>query len=169
VAELLEDQPKIERRRVQTGCFVMLTNVPREGEGAYSGGKILQTYKEQHGIEQNFSFLKDDTLVNAIFLKTPARIEALGLILMISLLIWRLLEQQMRKHLADTDATVPGWDDKPTQRPTSYMLTIKFKGLLILKLGKQRRFAKPLSETRLAFLRALGLSPSIFTQSPQAG
>ena len=75
----------------------------------------------------------------------------------------------MRKHLAATDATVPGWDDKPTQRPTSYMLTIKFKGLLILKLGEQRRFAKPLSETRLAFLRALGLSPSIFTQSPQAG
>ena len=75
----------------------------------------------------------------------------------------------MRKHLAATETTVPGWDDKPTQRLTSYMLTINLQGLLILKLGEQRRIAKPLSETRLAFLRALGLSPSIFTQSPQVG
>jgi transposase len=168
VAEVVEDQPRIERRRQQAGCFVMLTNIPQHGEGAYSGGKILQTYKEQHGIEQNFGFLKDDAIVNALFLKTPARIEALGLILLIALLIWRLLEHQMRQHLAAAHATVPGWDDKPTQRPTAYMMTIKFKGLLILKLGNERRLAKPLSKTRVAFLNALGLRPEIFTQSPRA-
>ena len=48
---------------------------------------ILRTYKEQYGIEKNFGFLKDDQIVNALFLKRPERIEALGLIL----LIWRLL------------------------------------------------------------------------------
>jgi hypothetical protein len=50
---------------------------------------------------------------------------------------------------------VPGWDNKPTQGSTGYMLSIKFKGLLILRLGNQRRLAKPLSSTRLAFLSAL--------------
>ena len=39
---------------------------------------------EQYGIENNFSFLKDDQIVNAIFLKRPERIEALGLILLIA-------------------------------------------------------------------------------------
>jgi hypothetical protein len=64
---------------------------------------------------------------------------------------------------------VPGWDNKPTQRPTAYMMSIKFKGLLILRHGNQRRLATPLSATRLAFLSALGLSPEIFTRVPGAG
>jgi hypothetical protein len=49
------------------------------------------------------------------------------------------------------------------------MMSIKFKGLLILRHGNQRRLATPLSETRLAFLKALGLSPEIFTRVPGAG
>ena len=73
------------------GCFVLLSNLPREGESGYSSEAILKTYKEQHAIERNFGFLKDDQIVNAIFLKRPERIEALGLILLISLLIWRLM------------------------------------------------------------------------------
>ena len=49
-----------------------------EGEGGYSAEQILRTYKEQNAIEKNFSFLKDDQIVNALFLKRPERIEALG-------------------------------------------------------------------------------------------
>jgi len=49
------------------------------------------------------------------------------------------------------------------------MMTIKFKGPLILRIGDQRQLAHPLSETRLAFLTALGLSPEIFTRVPGAG
>jgi hypothetical protein len=49
------------------------------------------------------------------------------------------------------------------------MMSIKFKGLLILKHGNQRRLATPLSATGLAFLSALGLSPEIFTRVPGAG
>ncbi len=169
VARVLEDRSALERRREQAGCFVLLTNLPTEGEKACSGADVLRSYKEQHGVERNFSFLKDDAIVNAVFLNTPSRIEALGLILLLALLIWRLIEQQMRRHLKDTNTTLPGWDDKPTQRPTAYMMSIKFKGLLILKLGDQRRLAKPLSTTRRAFLTALGLSPQIFTQVPGAG
>jgi transposase len=130
---------------------------------------VLRSYKQQYAIEQNFGFLKDEAIVNSIFLKTPARIEALGLILLLALLVWRLIEQQMRQHLEHTNDTVPGWDNKPTQRPTGYMMSIKFKGLLILRHGNQRRLATPLSATRLAFLSALGLSPEIFTRVPGAG
>jgi transposase len=169
VVRVLEDRPALEQRRAQAGCFVLLTNLATDGERAYSAAEVLQSYKQQHGIEQNFGFLKDDAIVNAIFLKTPARIEALGLILLLALLIWRLIEQQMRQHLEMTHTTLPGWDDKPTQRPTAYMMTIKFKGLLILKRGDQRRPAHPLSQTRLAFLNALGLTPEIFTRVPGAG
>ena len=169
VVTLVEDVSVTERRRAQAGCFVMLTNVPRYGDGAYDGHKILASYKEQHSVERNFSFLKDDAIVNAIFLKTPQRIEALGLILVLSLLIWRLIEHQMRQHLTATQTTLPGWDNKPTDRPTGYMMTIKFKGIVVLNVGNQRRLARPLSPSRLAFLNALGLSPRIFTHSARDG
>jgi transposase len=47
------------RKRQETGCFVLLTNVPTGGEMAHRAGDVLRAYKEQHGIEQNFGFLKD--------------------------------------------------------------------------------------------------------------
>ena len=63
---------------------------------SYDANEILKAYKDQYGIEQNFSFLKDPVIVNSIFLKSPQRIEVLGLVLLLSLLIWRLIERQMR-------------------------------------------------------------------------
>jgi transposase len=51
-------------------------------------------------VESDFVFLKDPLVVNDLFLKTPSRIDALGMILVIALLIWRLMERQMRMYLA---------------------------------------------------------------------
>jgi transposase len=73
VAEILEDTPAIERRRKLAGCFVLLSNVAREGAQGYSAEQILRTYKDQYAIERDFSFLKDDQIVNALFLKRPER------------------------------------------------------------------------------------------------
>ncbi len=163
------DEAAIAKAREQAGCFVLLTNVPATGEDGYSPVQVLASYKEQHSIEKNFGFLKDDAIVNALFLKTPQRLEALGLILLIALLSWPLMEAQMRRTLEQTRTPLPGWNNRPTLRPTAYMVTIKFKGLLILKQGAQRRLARALSHTQQAFLRALGVQESIFTSAPQAG
>ena len=143
---------------------MLLTNVAAEGDEGYSAEKILRTYKDQHAIENNFGFLKDDQIVNAIFLKRPERIEALGLILLISLLIWRLIEHTMRTDLKAADQTLPGWDDKPTQRPTSYMMTWKFRGIMVLRIGQRRQLARPLSSVQEAFLKALKVPESCFLQ-----
>lgn len=49
---------------------------------AHTPCEVLAAYKEQHGIERNFAFLKDPLIVNDLFLKRPDRIEALGFILL---------------------------------------------------------------------------------------
>jgi transposase len=161
-AKITEKEEEIARRRQLSGCFVLLSNVPAQGNEGYSAEKILRTYKDQHAIEKNFGFLKDDQIVNAIFLKRPERIESLGLILLISLLIWRLIEHTMRTELKAANATLPGWDDKPTQRPTSYMMTWKFKGIMVLLIGKESQLARPLSSVQKAFLKALKVPESCF-------
>lgn len=66
----------LARRRAEAGCFVLLTNVPSEGERGHSAPEVLKAYKEQHGTEQNYGCLKDPVIVNSLFLKKPERVEA---------------------------------------------------------------------------------------------
>lgn len=98
----IEELPeKIEELRLEAGCFVLITNVQiQEKDQNWTGSELLQLYKEQDGIEKNFGFIKDPAIVNAIFLKKPERVEALGLILLLSLLLWRLVERNLT-HLFD--------------------------------------------------------------------
>ena len=161
---IIEKEDVVSMQREVAGCFVLLSNVPADWDEGYDAEKILRTYKDQYGIENNFGFLKDDQIVNAIFLKRPERIEALGLILLISLLVWRLVEHTMRTELEEADTTLAGWDNKPTKRPTSYMVRWKFCGIIVLRIGEERQLARPLSETQKAFLNALKVPINCFTQ-----
>src|SRR5712692_7731906 len=136
---------RIGRLEAETGCFVLLTNVPTAGNLAHSAREILTVSKEQHGTEQNYGFLKDPVIVNSLFLKKPERIEALGLILLLALLLWRLMERTMRQHVDTTRPPLPGWDKKTTERPTSFMMVTKCAGVIVVKLGSHRHLARPLS------------------------
>jgi transposase len=70
------DTERIARMEEEAGCFVLLTNGPTTGPLAHRARDILTVYKEQHGTEQNDGFLQDPVIVNRLFLKKPARIEA---------------------------------------------------------------------------------------------
>jgi len=162
-AEIVERPEAVERKRAEAGCFVLISNRPSQGADAQTSEELLRSYKDQDGIERNFSFLKDPLIVNDLFLKKPERIEALGMILLLSLLIWNLMQRQMRRHLKETGSTIEGLDRRKTNRPTSYAMTTKFKNVLILKAGQARILKKPLSSTQRAYLKALGVTEEVFT------
>src|SRR5918911_1076752 len=153
----------IARKRQETGCFVPLTNVPTAGEMAHRAGDVLRAYKEQHGIEQNYGFLKDPLIVDSMFLKKPERIEALGLVLLLALLLWRLVERTLRVHVETTGSTLTGWDQKETQKPTAFMMMTKFSTVMGIKVGGQRQLAHPLSTVRQQYLLALNVPATYFT------
>jgi transposase len=157
------DTERLRRREEEAGCFVLLTNVPTAGNLAHSAREILTVYKEQHGTEQNYGFLKDPVIVNSLFLKKPERIEALGLVLLLALLIWRLMERTMRTHVDTTSTPLPGWDKKATARPTSFMMVTKFAGVIVVKRGHDRQLARPLSAIQHQYLIALDVPATCFT------
>lgn len=167
--QLTEKTEVIAMMQEQAGCFVLISNVGPQGPPKalvpYDGKMILKAYKDQNGIEHNFGFLKDPVLVNAIFLKKPERIEALGLILVISLLIWRLIELTMRQYLEQHQCELPGWNNRPTERPTTFMMTTKFESVQVIMIRGQRLLGRRLSETQELYLAALGLTSSVFTES----
>jgi transposase len=148
----------------EAGCFVLLTNVPTAGPLAHSARDILTVYKEQHGTEQNYGFLKDPVIVNSLFLKKPERIEALGLVLLLALLLWRLMERAMRTYIDTTQTPLTGWDKKATERPTSFMMVTKFASVIVLKLGHDRQLARPLSVVQQQYLTALDVPAACFTR-----
>jgi len=162
-SKLIETDAATDLRK-ETGCFVLLCNVPLEGTDGYSAYEILRTYKDQYGIEQNFGFMKNTPIVNSIFLKKAERIEVLGLILLLSLLIWRLIEYSMRRYAKEQNKDLPGWKRRRTDKPTSFMLLTRFQYLLILKLGNHRQLSRPLTNIQLEYLRALGLKTHVFTK-----
>jgi hypothetical protein len=129
---------------------------------------VLRAYKEQHGIEQNFGFLKDPLIVNSLFLKKPERIEALGLVLLLALLLWRLVERTLRVHVETTGTPWTGWDKKATQKPTAFMMMTKFVAVMVLKVGDQRQLAHPLTTIQQQYLVALRVPATYFT-APQSG
>jgi transposase len=152
-----------ERACKEAGCFVLITNEPFPQDGGMTSKEVLKTYKDQHSIEQNFGFLKDPLIVNALFLKKPQRIEALGLILVLALMVWRLMERTMRSSLRERGVKITGWDNKLTSRPTTFMLTTKFRSVIVLQLKDNRRIGTRLSDAQRAYLSVLGLTPDVFT------
>jgi transposase len=162
-AVIEQDTDAVEPLITQAGCFVLISNVARNHQGLqWSAGDLLALYKEQYGIEKNFGFLKDPVIVNSIFLKKPERIEVLGLVLLIALLIWRLIERTMRQYVADGNRTITGWDKKQTSKPTAFMMTTKFTNILVVTIGHQRKLARPLKDVQKEYLTALKLKPDIF-------
>jgi len=160
-----ENDQAVKPLRLEAGCFVLLTNLSTDQEiKEWPADKLLQLYKEQNGIEKNFSFLKDPVIVNSIFLKKPERIEVLGLILLISLLIWRLMERCMQQYVEKNNSSpgITGWKDRPTRKPTAFMMTTKFSSVLLVKQGKERKLARALKPVHIEYLKALGLTSRIF-------
>jgi transposase len=157
------DEDAIFSMRLEAGCFVLICNLStKQEQSQWTAESLLELYKDQSGIEQNFGFLKDPVIVNSIFLKKPSRIEVLGLVLLISLLIWRLIERSMRQYLDKTKSEITGWKKRPTKRPTSFMMTTKFLSILVARSGKRRQLVKPLKSVQLEFLQAMGVNTEAF-------
>ena len=160
--ELVANAAGVERERSLAGCFVLLSNVPTEGECAMDAARLLRTYKGQYGVESDFAFLKDPLVVNDLFLKTPSRIDALGMVLIIALIVWRLMERSMRAYVQNAKTTLPGWDRRDTTKPTAFMMTTTMTGIMVAIIGGKRFMLHAPGPSQSAFLKALGLGPPAF-------
>jgi len=159
---IMEAPEKVTPLRQEAGCFVLLTNL-LDQQADWPSPELLSLYKSQIGIEKNFSFLKDPAIVNSIFLKKAERIEVLGLVLLISLLIWRLMERSMRQYVEANDCTLPGWVRRQTKKPTAFMMKTKFASIMVITIGRHRQLAKPLKLFQREYLKALGVTAEAFT------
>ena len=79
---------ELARRRT----FVLITTLSAD---QYDAAALLREYKGQTSVEQRFHFLKDPALVDAVFLQQPERIQALGYVMLLALLLFSCLERRV--------------------------------------------------------------------------
>jgi transposase len=141
--------------------FLVATNVLDASQ--LSDQDLIQTYKEQHSVERGFSFLKDPLfLASSIFVKTPSRIVALSLVMVLCLLVYRLAEHRLRAQLAATGQTVPSQLKQPTDRPTMRWMFQCFEGISLVAVtlsnGPPHREIAGLEPLHAQVVRLLGAS-----------
>jgi transposase len=154
------DTEYIDQERQWLGRFLLATNeldtekMPDE--------KILNTYKAQGvTVERGFRFLKDPLFfADSLFLKSPARIMAMIMVMGLCLLVYALAEWRIRQQLKEQDQTIPDQKGQPTQTPTMRRIAQMFEGvdILIIRQGSQviERQVLKLTPVRLQLIQLLG-------------
>lgn len=83
------------------GLYALATNLPDSPDGPLTAQEVLKTYKDQWVVEQRHRDLKQTLKVRPIFLHNDDRIEALIAIIGIALLIYGLIEAELRATLGE--------------------------------------------------------------------
>ena len=102
------------------GMFVLMTN--HAASEHWTSAKVLQSYKGQEAAETRFRLFKDPSFLDAIYLKQPHRIEALGIVMVMALLVYGVLEWRVRENLKQESEPLILPGKRKSFKPTAEML-----------------------------------------------
>ena len=126
---------------------------------------MLVTYREKNNVEEGFRWLKAPCQVAPVFLHTPHRIAALGLVFVIALAVWRLLQREIRQALAKHEGVIPGHNGTMTNKPTPLILQRLFERIQLITVttsdGKLQ-VMRGVTDLHRHILYLLGLPPSLY-------
>ncbi|MEO1149271.1 MAG: IS1634 family transposase, partial [Cyanobacteria bacterium J06638_22] len=126
---------KLERRPTaeasyqnQRARFILATN--QLDAQQWPADKLLQEYKGQQKAERGFRFLKDPLFfASSLFVKKAQRVEALALVMALTLMVYTLAERKLRQTLATQQQTVLDQKKQPSAKPTFRWVIQKFQGI----------------------------------------
>jgi transposase len=148
--------PELEKIIEKKSRFILTTNVLDTER--LSDEQILEAYKSQaSSVENGFSFLKDPLFfAESFFVKKPARLEGLLMIMALSLLVYSRGERKLRMTLVENEENVLNQIDKPTNKPTFRMVFNLFRGIHWVKNNQNQQFCTNLNHNRKKIIALLG-------------
>lgn len=127
-ANFERDETKIECEKNKKGKFIIASN-----DVKIDSNEALKEYKGQQSVERGFRFLKDPLFfASSVFLKKPERIVSLGMIMVLSLLVFSVAQFKLRKALKEQKESIPNQLGKPTMKPTMRRVFQMFDGITVL-------------------------------------
>lgn len=135
-------------------CFVLL----HTGTSIQSPKELLSHYKDQMLTEKRFPFLKDGAMADVFFVKTPHRVETLGWIMLIGLLLWSLWERRVRlNHRASGEGPLIDTPGNKVANPTAFVCREIMRGILLVRACESPdapwQHAKPLNLQQARVIR----------------
>lgn len=155
-------QDQRERELQRRSGFVLITTVPAD---ELSAAALLAEYKGQVHVERHFHFLKDPLFVDALYVKKPERIEALGYVLLLACLLYSLVERRIRAAAIP----IPSPSRRVLKSPTGHEVIRHLESLHVTQdSAGQRVVSLPriFHSTLEAILEALGMPITVFTEPP---
>ncbi len=171
--DLVVDEDAVETAREHARYFVLVTDHVDDPD--WDDERILAEYRHQHVIEGHtgFRWLKGPAAVAPMFLKTPSRIAALGLVFVLALMVRNWLQWEVRRRLADEGQTLPNMNKQPTAKPTTENIFHYFNNVtvvLVQRGGKTvERHISGLNDAACRALEILGFDQTIFTTPRKSG
>ena len=108
---------KIRLEKQSLGRFILATN--QFDMSQLDNHSVLTQYKEQSCVESGFKFIKNNAFeLDSFYLKTPARIGALMMVMTLCLMVYNFAQYNMRKCLEEQDDVLPNQVGKPIKNPT---------------------------------------------------
>jgi transposase len=169
---LERDEEQIRSARAHRSCFVLLTDWHEED---WNDVRVLSEYRNQHQVEGHtgFRWLKGPAAVAPVFLKTPQRIRAMGLVLVLALFVRNYIQATLRSELAARGETLAHpFTKKKETHLTPEMAFEHFAGLLaqvVTHGGDSKRLPVRLSSSAAQILALFSLDTDIFVPPPPIG
>ena len=112
------------------GWTVLATTVSAE---ACTDTEILQAYPEQHiTVEPGFRWIKNPAAISPVWLEKPERIASLAMLTVIGLLVYSIIQRQVRLYLHTHDQQIPG-NKGPTATPTAAVVLALFAQVALVQ------------------------------------
>jgi transposase len=118
------------------GWTVLATTVSAE---ACTDTEVLQAYQEQHiSVESGFRWIKNPAAISPVWLEKPERIAALAMLTVVGLLVYSLIQRQVRLYLRTHDQQLPGNKGETAPPPAAVVLALFAQVALVqLWIGDQ--------------------------------
>jgi len=113
------------------GWTVLATTVSAEG-GA--DGEILEAYQDQNTtVESGFRWIKNPAAIAPVWLEKPERIAALAMLTVLGLLVYSVIQRQVRLYLCTHAQQIPG-NQGLTATPTAAVVLALFAPVALVQL-----------------------------------
>lgn len=135
-ADVQRDAAAIDQKKAEESCFVVATTLDESDQ--WSDEAVLTEYKEQQTVERRFPVLKDPKRVGPVFLDRPERVEALGYLLVMALLVYSVIERRARQALRDADEPMKLAGGPTSFRPTGRRVLERFENMRVIRIDEKR-------------------------------
>jgi transposase len=146
-----------EEKKKQASTFVLIHQLKEDK----TSEEILRSYKNQDKVEQGFKFMKQPQYLGPIYTKKASRVEALGYIFLVVLLLAKYLEYRVRLGMEQSEGELKIGGQK-VLRPTTKTILEILSMMLIYSLNGELKLPDNMQKDVLNVIHWAGFDEQVY-------